>query len=182
MAGGIDLGGLLGTPVDKETQLLKEEENRSESLTDEDEPVEKEEEFSRSNIYREDLLKALEQEKQEKTVISRSLEALKMKFEKLQLQCFDMKSSVNMLEKENQSFVEASVKRELENRDLQDRIHELEDSVAIYNEGLKNMMDSADSMKRDAKRMNLASPVTLEGNLGSFWHDEKNQSHDRIKT
>jgi hypothetical protein len=46
-------------------------------------------------------------------VISRNLEALKLKFDKMQLQCFDMKSSVNMLEKENQMFAEASVKREL---------------------------------------------------------------------
>ena len=78
----------------------------------------------------------------------------------MQMQCFDMKSSVNMLEKENQTLAEVSVKRELETRDLQDRVHELEDTVGIYDDGLKNMMESADSMKRDAKRMNLSSTVS----------------------
>lgn len=52
-----------------------------------------------------------------------------------------------------------SVKREMENRDQQDRIRELEETLSIYNDGLKSMMESADAMKKDAKRMSLSSSV-----------------------
>jgi hypothetical protein len=31
--------------------------------------------------------------------------------------------------------------------------------VTIYNDGLKNMVESADSMKRDARKMNLSCTV-----------------------
>lgn len=56
--------------------------------------------------------------------------------------------------------------------------------MGIYNEGLKNMMESADSMKRDAKRMNLSSSVNLplKQNLSSVMKKINLTTEQKLKS